>query len=199
MAGSVQGLWERRIIHGRTCRRLRFAALVTAGSLGAWTAWACHWAQTGAAPRSEAFSWTVVAAVFATLAIIRLLLRLGWLQGWGERLRTFAKREHVYGVRRAFQIVATMAIAVFVVGIFGYGLASSRQSIAPDRLAVGFAALASCYSVIRFVSWHEFDAWNAARPWVPISVELATAAVASALSLVRLSQLDAFVLMLGAG
>jgi len=195
----VHGILERRIVDGRTGKRLRFAALLAAGLLAAWTAFACNRIPHDGPADTEGPAWAGVAAVFVAFALVKLVRRLGWLKGWGGSLRRLAKREHVYADRRAFQVVATMVIALIVVGIVVSGLLWSWQAIKPYRIANGFAALAVGYVAIRFVSLHAFDAWNAARPWLPAAVELIAATGASAASIIRLSQLDAIARLWGAG
>jgi len=48
------------------------------------------------------------------------------------------------------------------------------------------------FGIIRFISLHEVDAWNAAMPWVRVVVELIAAAGASAVAIARLRQLGEF-------
>ena len=52
----------------------------------------------------------------------------------------------------------------------------------------GMGLLLPC-RVIRFISLHEVDAWNAAMPWARVVVELMAAAGASAVAIARLLQL----------
>ncbi len=67
----------------------------------------------------------------------------------------------------------------------------SEQAGRRYRLAIGFAALAVGFAVIRFISLREVDAWNASLPWVRVVVDLTAAAGASTLAVVRLRQLGA--------
>jgi hypothetical protein len=57
------------------------------------------------------------------------------------------------------------------------------------RLAIGFAALAVGFGIVRFISLHEVDAWNAAMPWARTVVDLIAAAGASAVAIARLRHL----------
>jgi hypothetical protein len=43
-------------------------------------------------------------------------------------------------------------------------------------------------ALIRFVSLHEVDAWNQQWPWVRVSIDLATSALALAAALARVRQ-----------
>ena len=59
------------------------------------------------------------------------------------------------------------------------------------RLAVAFAGLTVGFGIIRFISLHEVDAWNAHAPWARTAVDLVGAAGVSAVAIARLSQLTA--------
>ena len=48
------------------------------------------------------------------------------------------------------------------------------------------------FNIIRFISLHEVDAWNAAIPWARGVVELTAAAGVSAVALARLLHLGEF-------
>ena len=173
-------------------RLLCAAALLAACLLGAWTAWACHRAQRRGLAGVDAPVWAGLAAVFLLLSQVKLARGLGWLEGWGEWLRTVAKQNGLYANRRPFQIVASVAVALIVVVLFLYGLFWIWHYIKRYRLAIGFAALAVGFGLIRFISLHEVDAWNAAMPWVRVVVELIAAAGASAVAIARLRQLGEF-------
>jgi hypothetical protein len=130
-----------------------------------------------------------LAAVFLLLSQVKLARGLGWLEGWGEWLRTLAKHNGLYNNRRPFQIVASVAVALIVVVLLVYGLLWMWHYIKRYRLAIGFAALAVGFGIIRFISLHEVDAWNAAMPRARTVVELIAAAGASAVAIARLRQL----------
>ena len=173
-------------------RFLCVAALLAAGLLGVWAAWACHRAQQRGVPGADAPVWAGLAAVFLLLAQTKLARTLGWLKGLGEWLRTLAKQNDLYANRRQFQIVASVAVALLVVVLLLYGLLWMWHYIKRYRLAIGFAALAVGFGIIRFISLHEVDAWNEAIPWARAVVELIAAAGASAVAIARLRQLGEF-------
>jgi hypothetical protein len=173
-------------------RFLCFAALLTAGLLGAWAAGACQRAQRRGLPGPDAVVWAGLAAAFLLFSQIELARSLGWFTGLGEWLRILAKQHELYADRRPFQIVATIAVALIMVVLLSYGLLWIRHYIKRYRLAVGFAALAVGFGIIRFISLHEIDAWNAAMPWARAGVELVAAAGTSAVAIVRLGQLGEF-------
>ena len=60
------------------------------------------------------------------------------------------------------------------------------------RLAVGFAGLTVGFGIIRFISLHEVDAWNANALWARTAVDLVAAAGVSAVAIARLCQLRDF-------
>jgi len=88
----------------------------------------------------------------------------GLLKELGEWLRRLARHYGLYEDRRVFQIVATVGIALIVVGLFLYGVIWMWHYIKRYRLAIGFASLAVGFGVVRFISLHEVDAWYAAMP-----------------------------------
>jgi hypothetical protein len=173
-------------------RFLCVAALLAACLLGAWAAWACHRAQQRGLPGADAPVWGGLAAVFLLLSQAKLARGLGWLKGLGEWLRTLAKQNDLYANRRQFQIVASVAVALIVVVLLLYGLLWMWHYIKRYRLAIGFAALAVGFGIIRFISLHEVDAWNAAMPWARAVVDVIAAAGASAVAVARLRQLEEF-------
>ena len=173
-------------------RFLSVAALLAACLLGAWTAWACHRAQRRGLPGTDALVWAGLAAVFFIHSQVRLARGLGLSIGLGSWLRTLAKQYGLYANRRPFQIVASIAVALAVVALLLYGLFWIWHYIKRYRLAIGFAALAVGFGIIRFISLHEVDAWNEAMPWVRIVVDLIAAGGASAVAIARLGQLGEF-------
>ena len=58
------------------------------------------------------------------------------------------------------------------------------------RLAVGFAGLTVGFGIIRFISLHEVDAWNANAPTARTAVDIVAAAGVSAVAIARLCQLQ---------
>jgi hypothetical protein len=136
--------------------------------------------------------WAGLAAVFFLHSQVKLARSLGLLDGLGGRLRTLAKQHGLYANRRPFQIVGSIAVALIVVVLFLYGLFWIWHYIKRYRLAVGFAALAVGFGIIRFISLHEVDALDAGMPWARVVVELIAAAGASAVAIARLCQLAEF-------
>jgi hypothetical protein len=173
-------------------RFLCVAALLAACLLGAWTAWACHRAQRRGLPGGDALVWAGLAAVFFVHSQVKLARGVGLSIGLGWWLRMLAKHYGLYANRRPFQIVASVAVALIVVALLLYGLFWIWHYIKRYRLAIGFAALAVGFGIIRFISLHEVDAWNAAMPWARVVVELIAAAGASAVAIARLFQLGEF-------
>jgi len=176
-------------------RFLCVAALLAAGLLGVWAAKACRRAQERGLPGADALVWAGLAAVFLLLSQAKLARGLGWLKGLDEWLRTFAKQNDLYANRRQFQIFASVAIALVVVVLLLYGLLWIWHYIKRYRLAIGFAALAVGFGIIRFISLHEVDAWNASMPWARSVIELIATAGASAVAITRLHGLGEFVRM----
>jgi hypothetical protein len=171
---------------------LSVAALLAASGFGAWTAWVCWRAQQRGIPGHDAVVWALLAFVFFVFSQAKLIKWLGWVQGFGWWLRQLAKQYGLYADRRPYQIVATLAVLVLAIGIFIYGVIWMWDEIKRYRLAIGFAAFAVGFALIRFISLHEVDAWVAAMPWLRVVVETAAAVGASAVALVRLRQLGAF-------
>ena len=173
-------------------RFLCVAALLAACLFGAWTAWACYRAKRRGLPGADALVWAGLAVVFLLHSQVKVARGLGLSIGLGGWLRMLAKQHGLYAHRRPFQIVASIAVAVIVVVLFLYGLLWIWHHIKRYRLAIGFAALAVGFGIIRFISLHEVDAWNAAMPWARVVVELIAAAGASAVAIARLRQLGEF-------
>jgi hypothetical protein len=140
----------------------------------------------------DALAWAGLAAVFLLFSQLKLARDLGWFRGLGEWLRTLAKRHDLYADRRALQIVATVAVALIMVVLLSHGLLWIWHYIKRYRLAIGFAALAVGFGIIRFISLHEIDTWNAAMPWARTGIELIAAAGASTVAIARLRQLGEF-------
>jgi hypothetical protein len=136
--------------------------------------------------------WAGLSAVFFLHSQVKLARGLGLSIGLGGSLRTLAKHYGLYANRRPFQIVASIVVALIVVALLLYGLLWMWHYIKRYRLAIGFAALAVGFGIIRFISLHEVDAWNEAMPWVRVVVELIAAAGASAVAIARLRQLGEF-------
>ena len=171
---------------------LSMAALLAASLLGAWAAWACRRAQQRGMPGYDAVVWAGLAAVFFVLSQTKLVRWLGWVEGFGQWLRQLAKQYGLYADRRPYQIAASAAVLVLVLGLFIYGLVWMWDDIKRNRLAIGFAAFAAGFALIRFISLHEVDAWVDAMPWLRVVVEVIAAAGASVVALIRLRQLREF-------
>jgi hypothetical protein len=168
---------------------VRVAALLVAGAVAAWTAWACRRAQQHGLPASDALVWVGVSGVFLGLAVLKMARELGIFSGWGAYLRFLARDYHVYADRRTFQVIVTVAVALAAVVLLLYGLVWFWDSIKRYRLAIGLTAVVLGYVAIRFVSLHEVDAWNSAHPWVRTYVDLIAASGTSAIAIARLRQL----------
>lgn len=172
-------------------RYVSIVVLTIAAALGAWTAWACWRARRRGQPGGDAIVWAALAAVYVALSQTKAARVLGLLHGLGIWLRVVARRFGVYGNRRPYQIAATVAVAIVVVVVLAVGIVSFWQYIKRYRLAVGFTGLAVGFAMIRFISLHEVDAWNASMPWLRLVVDVVAAAGASWVALVRLRQLGA--------
>jgi hypothetical protein len=175
-----------------TGRYLCIAAFWAAGVLGTWVAWACHEAHRRGLPGSDWLVWAGLALVFLLSSQTKLVRVLGWVKGWGQWLRLLAKQHGLYANRRPVQIAATVAVALIVAVLLVIGLRSMWHFIKRYRLAIGFASLAVGVGLIRFISLHEIDAWNAAVPWARVAVDLTAAAGASAVAIARLRSLGEF-------
>ena len=105
-------------------------------------------------------------------------------------MRGIFKQRGWYEGRRNLQIAAS--IAVVVMALVVWGLLWTWHRIKRYRLAVGFAGLTVGFGIIRFISLHEVDAWNANAPWARTAVDLVAAAGVSALAIARLCHLRNF-------
>ncbi len=164
-------------------------ALTTTALICAWAAWACRRAQQHGLPATDAVVWVGLALVFLLYSQTKLARGAGLLKGLGEWLRTLAKEHGFYADRRPFQIAATITVALISVVLLIYGLIWVWHHLKRYRLAIGFASLAIGFAIIRFISLHEVDAWNAATPWARDVFDLVSAAGISGIALARLWQL----------
>jgi hypothetical protein len=171
---------------------LRIAALLVPGLLGLWTAVACRRAQRHGLPGSDALVWAMLSAVFLLLSLVKTARGLGFLRGFGGFLRDIFKQRGWYEDRRTLQITVTIAVAVVVMVLLVWGLLWAWHYIKRYRLAIGFAGLTVGFGIIRFISLHEVDAWNANAPWARTVVDLVAAAGVSAVAIARLCQLNDF-------
>jgi hypothetical protein len=162
---------------------LRVATVIVPCLFGLWTAVVCLRAQYHGLPGSDALVW---AGLSGTFFLLSLMKGLGLLRGFGDFLRGIFKQRGWYEDRRTLQIAASIAVAVVVMALVVWGLLWTRY-----RLAVGFAGLAVGFGIIRFISLHEVDAWNANVPWTRTAVDLLAAAGVSAVAIARLCQLQA--------
>lgn len=174
-------------------KALLIVVFLATGALGFWTAWVCHSARKYGLPGSDAAIWALLATVFVLFSLTRFARGAGLLKGWGEWLRIIARENGMYADRRNFQIAASIAVLLLVVALFVYGFFFLWDYIKRYRLAIGFASLAVGFAMIRFISLHEVDAWNAAAPWIRTVVELIAAIGASVVAVMRLSQLRSVV------
>jgi hypothetical protein len=171
---------------------LRIAALLVPSLLGVWTAVACRRAYYHGLPGSDALVWAGLSAVFFLLSLVKTARGLGLLRGFGDFLRDIFKQRGWYEDRRTLQITASVAVAVTVLVLVVWGLLWAWHYIKRYRLAIGFAGLTMGFGIIRFISLHEVDAWNAAAPWARTVVDLVAAAGVSAVAIARLCQLRDF-------
>src|SRR5262249_56059357 len=127
---------------------------------------------------SEAVVWAGLSGAFFLLSLMKTAPGLGLLRGFGDFLRGIFKQRGWYEDRRSLQIAASIAVAVMALVV--WGLLWTWHRIKRYRLAVGFAGLTVGFGIIRFISLHEVDAWNANAPWARTAVDLVAAAGVSA-------------------
>ena len=171
---------------------VRVAALMIACLLGLWTAAACRRAQYLGLPGYDALVWAGLSGVFFLLSMLKTARSLGLLRGFGDLLRGVFKQRGWYEGRRTLQIAASIAVVVVVIVLVVWGLLWAWHRIKRYRLAIGLAGLTVGYGVIRFISLHEVDAWNANALWARTVIDLVSAAGVSALAIARLYQLRDF-------
>lgn len=171
---------------------LRTLALTTACLFGLWTAVTCRRAQLHGLPGSDALIWAGLSGAFFLLSLVRTARGLGLLRGFGGLLRDIFRQHGWYENRRMLQIAASLVVVVAVIALVVWGLLWFWHYIKRYRLALGFAGLTLGFAIIRFISLHEVDAWNANAPWAPMVVDLIAAAGVSAIAVARLWQLKTF-------
>lgn len=171
---------------------VRVAALTVTCLFCLWTAVACRRAQHHGLPGSDALVWAGLSGVFFLLSIMKTARGLGLLHGFGDFLRGVFKQRGWYEDRRRWQILASIAVAVVVIALAVWGLLWIWRRIKRYRLAVAFAGLAVGFGIIRFISLHEVDTWNANAPWAHTAVDLVAAAGVSAVAIAQLRQLRGF-------
>jgi hypothetical protein len=167
---------------------LRIVVLLVPCLLGLWTAVACRRAHYQGLPGSDALVWASMSAVFFLLFLMKTARGLGLLRGFGQDLRGLFKQMGWYEDRRTLQITASIAVAAAVMVLIVWGLLWAWHYIKRYRLAIGFAGLTVGFGIIRFISLHEVDAWNAGAPWLRTVVDLAAAGGVSAIAIARLRQ-----------
>jgi hypothetical protein len=168
---------------------LRVAALLVPCLLGLWTAVACQRAQYHGLPGTDALVWAGLSAVFFLLFLMKTARGIGLLRGFGDFLRGIFKQRGWYEDRRSLQITASIAVAVVVMVLVVWGLLWAWHRIKRYR---AFAGLTVGFGIIRFISLHEVDAWNANALWARTAVDLVAAAGVSAVAIARLCQLSDF-------
>jgi hypothetical protein len=171
---------------------LRIAAPIVACLFGLWVSVACRRAQRHGVPGSDALVWAGLSAAFFVLSLMKTARGLGFLHGFEGFLRSIFKQEGWYEDRRSLQIAATVAVAVGIVALFVWGLVWAWHHIKRYRLAIAFVGLIVGFGIIRFISLHEVDAWNAHASWVRTAVDLVAASGVSAVAIARLNQLRDF-------
>jgi hypothetical protein len=172
----------------------RVVALTIASLFCLWTAVACRRARYHGLPGSDALIWAGLSCAFFLLSLMKTARGLGLLRGVGAFLRDIFKQRGWYDDRRSLQIAASIAIAVVVIGLIVWGLVWAWHYIKRYRLAMGFMSLTLGFAIIRFISLHEVDAWNANAPWARTAVDLIAAAGVALVAIARLWQLRAFAL-----
>src|SRR5215475_6220468 len=168
------------------------ATLTVPCLFGLWAAVACRRAQYHGLPGSDALVWVGLSGAFLLLSLTKAARGLGLLRGFGDLLRGIFKQRGWYEDRRSLQIAASIAVAVVVIALVVWGLLWAWHRIERYRLAVGFAGLTVGFGIIRFISLHEVDAWNAHAPWARTVVDLVAAVGVSAVAIARLFQLSDF-------
>jgi hypothetical protein len=171
---------------------LRVAVLMVPSLLGLWAAVACRRTQRRGLPGGDALVWAGLSAVFFLISLTKTARGLGLLRGFGDFLRNIFKQRGWYEDRRMLQITTSIAVAVVVLVLFVNGLLWAWHYIKRYRLAVGFAGLTVGFGIIRFISLHEVDAWNAGAPWARAVVDLIAAAGVSAVAIARIQQVRDF-------
>src|SRR3954470_3697457 len=171
---------------------LRVATLTVPCLFGLWTAVACRRAQGHGLPGSDALVWAGLSGAFFLLSLMKTARGLGFLRGFGDFVRGIFKQRGWYEDRRSLQIAASFAVAVVIMALVVWGLVWAWHRIKRYRLALGFASLTVGFGIIRFISLHEVDAWNANAPWARTAVDLVAAAGVSAVAIARLRQLRNF-------
>jgi hypothetical protein len=126
-----------------------------------------------------------LSGTFFLLSLLKTARGLGLLRQFRDFLRGIFKQTGWYEDRRSLQIAASIIVAVVVMALVVWGLLWTRY-----RLAVGFAGLTVGFGIIRFISLHEVDAWNANAPKARTAIDLVAAAGVSAVAIARLCQLQ---------
>ncbi len=133
--------------------------------------------------------WAVLAGVLLLFSQTKLVAVMGVLERLGWWLRVTSREHRLYDNRRPFQLAASVAVATIVLVLLAAGIASISHSMKRHRLAVGFTGLAVGFGIIRFISLHEVDAWDAQMPWLRVVVDLTAATGGSAIAFIRLHKL----------
>lgn len=166
-------------------RLLEAAAFLTVSLAAGWAALVCRRARRRGRPGGDARAWAVVAVLFLALAASRAIQAGPWL---GGELRRLARANGLYQGRRPYQIAATVALAAFAAGALAVGVRALWEALKRYRLAASCIAIIVASAAIRFVSLHEVDAWNREWPWVRVSIDLGTSALAIVAALARVRQ-----------
>jgi hypothetical protein len=124
--------------------------------------------------------------------LIKTARGLGLLRGFGDFLRGIFKQRGWYEDRRSLQIAVSIAVAVLAMALVIWGALWTWHRIKRYRLAIGFAGLTVGFGIIRFISLHEVDAWNANAPWARTAVDVLAAGGVSAVAIARIGHLSNF-------
>lgn len=124
--------------------------------LGMVIALSAGWRRSHDPARSprEALCWYAIAAIFAGLAIWRVLNGDAWLH---DISRAQLIGEEAYRERRGPQWIAVMAVALAMALGLVAAYRWSRSLKRPDRIALSLAIILLAYSLVRAISLHAVD------------------------------------------
>ncbi|MDX2203293.1 MAG: hypothetical protein NW223_11130 [Hyphomicrobiaceae bacterium] len=164
-------------------------ALLVAGLLAAYTAWACGAARRRGLAIADTWIWAGLAALFLALACAKLIVASGVLKGSGSLLRALARQNGIYTDRRSLQIAATIAVALIAVALLVYTALYLKDNARRLRVVLDTALLAATAGILGLVVLREMDAWSPVVPWARTAIELIAAAGTAAVAISRLGNL----------
>jgi hypothetical protein len=169
---------------------LQVVAMFIAFVLSLRAAVACHRARVVGLPGADALVWAALSAILLLLSLLKTWRGLGLLRGFGDFLRSVFKNLGWYQDRRTLQITASLAVLLFTLLLFAWGLVWAWNVLRRYRLAIGFTGLTIGFGLIRFISLHEVDAWSSNAAWVSSVIDLLTATGVSVLAVTRYIQVN---------